>query len=155
MTTETGRPIIVVEDNDDDFEALERALKKLRIANPVHRLTTGEAAIEHLRRTARRRIDGEEPSSTELPWTPKPALILLDLNLPGINGQQTIQQIRSDPTLRHIPIVVLSSSKDKTDVISVYDAGGNGYTTKPMEYAELVETMRKLADFWLGTALLP
>jgi len=136
--------ILVVEDNPEDYEATRRAFARLGVAAPIHRCADGDEALDYLFR--RDAFAGS---------TPRPGLILLDLNLPGTDGREVLAEIKSDRALRHIPVVVLTTSSDAGDVDACYASGGNAYMQKPVDLAGFMAAMRSLADYWLGTASLP
>jgi CheY-like chemotaxis protein len=124
-------PLAVVEDSDEDFEALSRVLRETTSYDGVKRYDSGEAALAGLR--------GDDP---------RPALILLDLNLPGIRGMEVLAQLKSDPALRMVPVIVLSGSSREEDVDAAYDAGANAYLSKPLDYTELRRIVLSLHEFW-------
>lgn len=134
----TTRSIVVVEDSDEDFFALRRALSKADVKNPILRFSRGEEALEHLDEV------GAEP-----------AFVILDLNLPGLDGRAVLSTLKSDEKLRTIPVVVLTTSDNPTDVESCYRSGANSYHLKAFEFPRFVETVRVIADFWLEETLLP
>lgn len=145
-TFEQPKPILVVDDNEDDFEAIARAFKKVGLTNPVTLCTTGQAAMEFLKR------EGEYQS---LASAPRPQLIMLDLNMPGMDGFQVLQRIREDAALRKIPVVVWTTSSNEKDVEACYTLGANAYMQKPAIFTDLIESVRRLKEYWFETALLP
>ncbi len=137
--------ILLVEDSRTDVQIIERALRE---ANIGHRLTVipdGRKAIEYLARL----------SATDVPEDAEPDLILLDLNLPGLDGCQVLTRIKNDQTLRSIPVVVLTTSRSDEDVIQTYQAGANTYIQKPAEYPRYRDLVLTLRQYWLETALRP
>ncbi len=133
--------ILLVEDNEDDYEATVRSLKKNHFVNPVHWCKSGRDALEFLK-TA-----GETGAL--------PDLILLDLNMPGIDGRQVLAAVKGDAQLRHIPVIVLTTSNDARDIDTCYDIGASTYIQKPVSFEGLTEAIRTMKDYWFGIALLP
>lgn len=144
MQAETLQHILIVEDSDDDFYATSRAFAKSNLLNPVVRCTTGDQALDYLFRR------GEFQ-----PETPRPGLILLDLNLPGTDGREVLATLKADPELRMIPVIVLTTSDSERDILQCYKAGANSYVKKPVELAGFVEAIARLKDYWLGVGILP
>ena len=138
--------ILLVEDNPADVKITQRALRES--AFPVELLVVrdGEEAVEYLLR--------QGPHAGDPVWR-SPDLILLDLNLPKLNGLQVLQRIRSTPQLHNVPVVVLTTSKRQEDIQQTYAAGANTYIEKPQEFARFVEVLRTIHRYWLDTALLP
>ncbi len=131
--------IMLVEDNPDDVELTVHAFKKNNIANPVTVLRDGQEALDYL--FYRGRFAGE---THELP-----NVILLDLKLPKVDGIEVLQKIKADRKLKLIPVVVLTSSKEESDVIKSYDLGVNSYIRKPVDFDQFVETVRQIGFYWL------
>jgi CheY-like chemotaxis protein len=138
--------ILVVEDNPEDYVAARRALERLGVAGPVHRCTDGDAALDYLRRRGPYADAGSSP---------RPGIILLDLNLPGTDGREVLAAIKGDRHLGRIPVIVLTTSADADDVDACYGSGANAYMQKPVDLAGFMAAMRALADYWLRTATLP
>lgn len=145
-TMTTKDLLLVVEDSDEDFEALSRVLKKLGVENPVRRCVDGDECLAMLDRAGQNR----EPGKNALP-----GLILLDLNMPGTDGRDALRAIKTDPRLQKIPVTILTTSSNQRDVQACYEYGANAYVLKSIDYDELVETMRTVTDFWLGAVVLP
>lgn len=131
--------ILMVEDNEDDFEAMQRAFSKNNIRNPVKRVTSGEAALSWLQE------DGNA-------W---PGIILLDLNMPGMDGRKVLAFIKQQQSFKKIPVIVLTTSDDDRDVKQCYELGANTYIRKPMDFNALVAAVRQLKEYWFETAILP
>ncbi len=131
-------PLAVVEDSDEDFEALSRVLRETTSREGVRRYASGEDALAGL-------LDADEA---------KPALIILDLNLPGIRGMEVLAALKGDARVRSVPVIVLSGSSRTEDVDAAYQAGANAYLSKPLDFAELRRTVLSLHEFW-GIASLP
>lgn len=139
--TSDGAPltIILVEDNPDDEELTLAALEELCLRNPVVVLRDGQEAIDYLFRQGT--YAGQ---SLELP-----GVIMLDLKLPKIDGLEVLRQIKNDPQLRRVPVVVLTSSKEDADVITGYELGANSYIVKPIDFEQLMETVRSIGNYWI------
>jgi two-component system response regulator len=138
--------IMLVEDNVDDYDTAIRSFREARIDNPVQWCEGGREALDYLRR---------EGQYALAPAVAGPGLILLDLNMPGLDGRKTLAIIKQDEALKKIPVVILTTSADEKDVEQCYALGASSYIQKPMDFAGLVETMRRVKDYWFGTALLP
>lgn len=130
--------ILLVEDNEDDVELTLRALKRNNIANEVSRAKDGADALVQL---------GEGRGSADGPELP--ALILLDLKLPKVDGLGVLRRIRADPRLKLLPIVMLTSSSEQRDIIRSYDLGANGYVRKPVDFQQFAEAVKILGLYWL------
>jgi CheY-like chemotaxis protein len=141
------QPILIVEDSDDDYEATVRALKKEgNLSNPIYRCDSADGAIDFLMRTG-------AYSNPEL--SPRPGIILLDLNMPGRDGRSVIEAIKRPPSLRDIPIVVLTTSNDERDIHDCYAMGANSYITKPVNLERFFEAIQRLKEYWFEVAVLP
>jgi CheY-like chemotaxis protein len=138
--------ILLVEDNEDDYEATIRSLKKNHFINPVRWCKSGREALDYLHNVG---SYGDEAGA------PKPDLILLDLNMPGIDGRQVLGQIKSEANLKSIPVVVLTTSSDAKDVDQCYSLGASTYIQKPVSFEGLTEAIRTMKDYWFGVAILP
>jgi CheY-like chemotaxis protein len=139
-----GSPILVVEDNAEDFLALSRALRKHAVPNPVVHCHNGEQALEYLQGY------GRHPA-----WpTALPVLVLLDLNMPGLDGRDVLRALQFDQALHTIPVIVFTSSNSVLDVEECYQLGANSFLTKPLSYADLEEKIGIMARYWLNTAEL-
>jgi len=138
--------ILVVEDNDDDFEATERALRRNeRFANPIKRCRDGLEAWDYLLKN----IEDSAPN------VPKPGLILLDLNMPGMDGRKLLGRLKNDEELCKIPVVIMTTSVEDEDVEACYRAGANTYIKKPLAWSEFTEAIDRLYDYWFHIAVLP
>jgi CheY-like chemotaxis protein len=127
-----NRPILVVEDDDVDVMTIRRALKEIKVDNPLVRQENGELAIDYLR-------DRNNPA---------PCIILLDLNMPVMSGIEFLEIIKSDESLRRIPVVVLTTSKEQEDKVNSFNFSVAGYMAKPVEYRRFVEVMRSIDVYW-------
>jgi len=128
----TDKPILLVEDDQVDVMTVKRALKEIHVTNPVVNPENGEEALKYLR----------DPESE------KPCIILLDLNMPIMNGIEFLQVMKHDPLLRRIPVVVLTTSEEQQDKINSFDLGVAGYMAKPVDYRQFVEVMRTIDTYW-------
>jgi CheY-like chemotaxis protein len=137
--------ILLAEDDDDDFFLTQKALRQNRLLNEVKRVKDGEELLEYLRRQG-------AFSKSE---TPQPSLILLDLNMPRKDGREALREIKSDPKLRHIPVVVLTASRAEEDVVRSYEYGVNSFITKPVTFQGLVDAMKALGRYWFEVVELP
>ena len=138
-----ARPLAVVEDSPEDFITLERLLRRAGCERALVHFESGEKALAHLRPL------GDAGARDALP-----CLVLLDLNLPGCGGLQVATELKCDPMLRHIPVVVLSTSAHDTDIESCYSAGVNAYVQKPIDLERYQESVRTLLAHWLGVVRL-
>ena len=138
--------ILLVEDNPADVKITERALKESALPVQLIVVRDGQEAVEYLLR------QGEH--AADRGWR-GPDLILLDLNLPRLNGLEVLRLIRATPELRAVPVVVLTTSRRHQDVQEMYAAGANTYIEKPQDFARFVEVLQTIQRYWLDTALLP
>lgn len=156
MTDPSGGPILLVEDNPDDVELTRRALRQNNIRNEIIVARDGVEALDHL--LGRDGATGSAPSNLPLatagptlgPTPPdRPALVLLDLNLPRINGLEVLATIRDSPRTALLPVVVLTSSREDQDIVASYRCGANSYVRKPVEFAAFSRAVRDLGVYWL------
>ena len=138
-------PILAVEDNDEDFTALSRAYRKIALPNPILRCADGDQALAYLQGY------GKNPAFP----LHLPALVLLDLNMPGTDGRAVLDVLKSDPRLRPIPVIIFSTSASNRDIEDCYRLGANSYMTKPIEYTVLEERIRLITRYWLEESHLP
>jgi two-component system response regulator len=138
LSINDSQPILLVDDNDDDVEATLRAFKRTNLKNAVMRATTGAEAVAMLRE---RKV--------------YPGLILLDLNMPGLDGRRVLAILKGDNELRKIPVVVLTTSNDDRDIEECYQLGANTYIQKPVDLDGLFAAIQRLKDYWFEIALLP
>lgn len=138
--------IIMADDDPDDRELAREAFEECRLANDVHFVEDGEELMDYLSRRGK---------YSHLHETPLPALILLDLNMPRKDGREALKEIKANPELRRIPIVVLTTSKAEEDILRTYDLGVNSYITKPVTFEGLVETIKVLGKYWFEIVELP
>lgn len=135
--------ILLVEDNAGDVRLTREALKEGRIRNRLHVVSDGEHALRFLRK------------QDEYADAPRPDLILLDLNLPRLDGREVLTDIKNDPLLKQIPVVVLTSSRAEKDLLSAYDQHANCFITKPVGFEDFMEVVRSIESFWLTIVVLP
>jgi len=135
--------ILLVEDNPGDVRLTREALRGARVANDLQVVGDGEEAIEYLRQRGRY-VNAHRPD-----------IILLDLNLPRLDGREVLMDIKSDPDLAKIPIIVLTSSSAERDIQSAYELHANCYISKPVDFTEFIEAVRSLEGFWLRIVRLP
>jgi len=140
-----GKPIeiLLVEDCTDEAELTMDSLKDGRVRNRVHWVEDGEEALAFLRRQAPYEL------------VPRPDLILLDLRLPRMSGHEVLAEIKRDPLLKRIPVVIMTESDDEKDIFRAYDGHANCYVTKPVDMDKFIEAVRSIEDFWLTTVHLP
>jgi CheY-like chemotaxis protein len=138
--------VLVVEDSNEDYEALRRSFRQSSIKTHLQRCETGRHALEYLEQC----LLSEQGYSTSIP-----SLILLDLNLPGIDGRRVLQTIKEDSRLQHLPVVVLTTSSYSKDIEECYRLGANGYVVKAMDVQRFKESMHVLIQYWLNTVTLP
>jgi len=144
--TTPNQPILLVEDSPEDFEATERALRKAGLKNPIYRCSDGEEALDFLHR---RGSYGEGADA------PRPGIVLLDLNLPGTDGREVLAEIKGDPALKQIPVVVLTTSNDQRDIDACYKSGANSYIQKPVDMDGFIKAIERLHGYWLEVVILP
>jgi CheY-like chemotaxis protein len=137
--------VLLVEDNEDDYEATQRSFARNHFVNPIVWCKSGQDALDYLRSEGK--YKGRPNAS--------PGLILLDLNMPGIDGRKTLEIIKSSDALKAIPVVVLTTSADSRDVEQCYRLGVSTYIQKPVSFDGLTEAIRTMKDYWFGIALLP
>lgn len=143
MTENTDRLILIAEDSEADTRVMRRAFKKIGIEGQTLYVSNGCEALAFLR--ARKQEEHEGMS----------LILLLDLNLPGLSGKEVLQQVKEDPDLQSIPVLVFSTSDDDRDVNACYALGANGYIKKPHDLDGFVQALQAMAGFWLGVAALP
>ena len=135
--------ILLVEDNPGDADLAREALDGSKMNNRLQVVEDGEKAMAFLRR---------EPPYAD---SPRPDLILLDLNLPKKDGRQVLAEIKADETLKRIPVVILTTSQAEEDVLKSYDLHANCYITKPIDLHQFLHVVRSIEDFWLSIVILP
>jgi two-component system, chemotaxis family, response regulator Rcp1 len=142
---QASRPIevLLVEDSPSDANLTIKGFLNAQIANNLHWVEDGESAINYLR---------EQEEFTNVS---RPDLILLDLNLPGMDGREVLTEIKSDPNLKSIPVVIITTSNDEQDILRSYNLSANCYVTKPIDIYQFTQVVQLIKDFWLIAAKLP
>ena len=142
---EVGRPVefLLVEDNPGDVPLTQEALKDSKVRNNLNILGDGISALSFLRR--------ESPYEN----APRPDIILLDLNLPRMDGRELLSHIKADPKLKRIPVVVITSSEAEQDILRTYDLHVNCYVTKPVDLDQFIKVVQSIETFWLTIVQLP
>lgn len=138
--------ILMAEDDADDRLLVKEAFQESHVANNLHFVGDGVELLDYLRR---------QGTYVDSDHFPAPDLILLDLNMPRKDGREALEEMKADPHLRHVPVVVLTTSKAEEDVLRSYDIGAAGYITKPVTFAGLVEAVAGLSDYWVQIVRLP
>ncbi len=135
--------VLLVEDDEGDVLMTREAFEFYKIRNPLHVVTDGEQALQFVRRTG--------------PFTeaPRPGLILLDLNLPRLNGLEVLAELKQDPELLLIPVVMLTTSKAEEDILRSYKLHANAYVSKPVDFENFMAAIRQIDDFFLTLSKLP
>jgi two-component system, chemotaxis family, response regulator Rcp1 len=143
--TDVGEPIeiLMVDDSMGDVRLAQVALEEARVRNRLSVVNDGEQAMAFLRRE-----DGYADA-------PRPDLVLLDLNMPRMDGREVLAQIKGDPDLRSIPVVVLTTSEAEADIVKAYDLHANAYITKPVDLEAFLDAVRVVEEFWLTVVRLP
>ena len=136
----------MADDDADDRLLAKDALNECKITNALHFVENGEELLDYLR---------QEGKYALLADTPRPGLILLDLNMPRKDGREALQEIKADPKLRSIPVVVLTTSKADTDISRIYELGANSFITKPVSFDALIKVMSDLVHYWFELVELP
>jgi CheY-like chemotaxis protein len=139
-------PILLAEDDPDDRYLISEALDECRQSAQLFIVEDGEELLDYLRH------NGKYTNATEWPW---PAMILLDLNMPRKDGREVLAEIKSDSSLRAIPVVVLTTSQAEEDIVRSYNLGVSGFITKPVSFSGLLEVMKALGTYWLQVVELP
>jgi len=135
--------ILLVEDNPGDVRLTEEAFKEGQISNTLHVTTDGVEALDFLHQRG------------EYVDAPRPDIVLLDLNLPRKDGDEVLEEIRADPDLTHLPVIILTSSSAEEDIVQSYELQANAYLTKPVDPEEFVDVVKSFQQFWLSFVRLP
>jgi CheY-like chemotaxis protein len=138
--------ILLAEDDDDDYMLTTQALKEHRLINSVYRVRDGVELLQYLHRQGQYTAPENSPS---------PSLILLDLNMPRKDGREALREIKSDPKLRCVPVVILTTSRAQEDIVRSYDLGVNSFITKPVGFHGLVDAVKVLGRYWFEVVELP
>jgi CheY-like chemotaxis protein len=144
-----GKPITILmaDDDEEDRDLTREALARAHLTNEIRFVGDGQELLDYLRREGRYGAQGSE--------APTPGIILLDLNMPKKDGREALQEIKADPSLRKIPVVVLTTSRDEEDVIRSYDLGVSSFITKPVTFGSLVDVMAAWGRYWFEIVELP
>lgn len=145
-TTKKAVVILIADDDADDRMMAKEALEENRLANEIRFVVDGEDLMDYL--NCRGKYDA--PGSA-----PRPGLILLDLNMPKMDGREALAEIKNDPELRQVPVVVLTTSKAEEDIYRTYQLGVNSFITKPVSFTSLAEVMKTLTKYWFEIVELP
>ena len=142
-----SKPVVILmaDDDADDRLLAQDALAECRLASDLHFVENGEELMDYLGRR------GKYSKAN----APRPGLILLDLNMPRKDGREALREIRADPELKRIPVVVLTTSKADTDISKIYDLGANSFIAKPVTFDSLVNVMKIIGSYWLDIVELP
>ncbi|QGG93666.1 response regulator [Actinomarinicola tropica] len=145
MNLEKARPIeiLLVEDDPGDVVIAKEALEQSKLVNNLHIAVNGDEALTFLRQ------EGEFADA------PKPDLVLLDLNLPRRDGREVLAEVKADPELRRIPVVILTTSQAEEDIVRSYDLHANAYVTKPVDFAQFVRVVQQIDEFFFTVVSLP
>jgi CheY-like chemotaxis protein len=147
MLTQAGSISILIADDDEEDRALAaRALHAARLANDLHFVDDGEQSLDYLKHRG---------IYTDRALSPRPGLMLLDLKMPKKDGFAVLRELRADPDLRTIPVVVLTTSTAEADIVRSYDLGVNSFISKPVTFAGLVDAMSTLGKYWFQIVALP
>ncbi|TVL98388.1 MAG: two-component system response regulator [Candidatus Brocadia sp. WS118] len=138
--------ILMADDDHDDRFMTREAFKEALLINDLRFVEDGEELLDYLRHHGKYTVADDSP---------RPGLILLDLNMPRKDGREALAEIKSDPELRRIPIVILTTSKSEEDIVRTYNLGSNSYITKPVSFEALVRIIKTLANYWLEIVQLP
>lgn len=148
MPYERSNPIIILmaDDDDDDRFFTQEALAENRVVNDLYCVEDGEDLMDYLYQRGKY----SEPG-----LAPRPTLILLDLNMPRKDGREALKEIKTDPNLRSIPVVILTTSKAEEDILKTYDLGASSFITKPVDFQSMVHIMKTLGEYWFEIVHLP
>jgi two-component system, response regulator len=138
--------ILMADDDPDDRMLTEDALKEARLANDIRFVENGEELLQYLR---------HQGKFVDASVAPRPGIILLDLNMPKMDGREALKILKTDPNLRRIPVIIMTTSKADQDILKSYDLGANSYVTKPVTFDELVEVVRGFGRYWFEIVELP
>ena len=138
--------VLLAEDDPEDIYLIGEALEEVGIPNQLKIVQDGEELLDYLYH----RGDYTDPNTS-----PRPGLILLDLNMPRKDGREALSKIKNDPDLRRIPIVVLTTSQAQEDIFNTYNLGVSGYISKPVSFSGLLDVIKSLGTYWLKTVKLP
>lgn len=135
--------ILLIEDNPGDVRLTQEAARETKVHNNMHIVNNGLDAMAFLRHEGR------------FGTVPRPDLILLDLNMPGMDGREVLRQVKSDESLRRIPVVIITSSQAEEDILRAYDLQASCYVTKPVDLDQFIKVVKNIENFWLTIVKLP
>jgi len=138
--------ILMADDDEDDRLMAKEAFAEVKLLNDFHTVEDGEELMDYLHRRG---------AYADPKFSPRPGIILLDLNMPKKDGREALKEIKADPLLRHIPIVVLTTSKAEEDILRSYDLGVNSFIVKPVTFDQLIDIMKTLTKYWFEIVELP
>lgn len=136
----------MADDDPDDRVLTKSALKESKVLNELFFVEDGEELMDYLK------LEGKYTNPDD---APRPSVILLDLNMPKKDGREALKEIKSDPNLRRIPVVIMTTSKAEEDIVRSYDLGANSYITKPVTFERLIELMKTMGQYWVEFVELP
>ena len=145
MKTNQSTVMLIVEDSDEDYYATTRAFKSAGVANNLYRCINGEEALDYL----------YQRGSYNNKNAPRPNLILLDLNMPTVSGKEVLKNLKSNPDLEKIPVIIFTTSSDEMDIDQCYDLGANSYIHKPVSLENFIESIKRLKEYWFEIVILP
>lgn len=146
MTAKTSIVILMADDDDDDILLTQKALKQGKLLNELYCVQDGEQLMDYLLR---------QGDYTDAAKAPRPGVILLDLNMPKKDGREALKEIKDNPDLKDIPIVVFTTSKAEEDIYRSYKLGVNSFITKPVTFERLIEVMQMIGKYWFEIVTLP
>jgi two-component system response regulator len=145
MNLSSAKPIeiLLVEDSPSDAALTKEALEAGKITNNLNHVVNGVAAMEYLKRQGK------------FAKAPRPDLIMLDLNLPRKDGREVLRELKNDPSLKIIPVIVLTTSRSDEDILRSYELNANCYITKPVDFQHFIDVVKSIENFWLSVVTLP
>ena len=146
LTERRTQPILLVEDNPEDYQTTVRAFKKANLVNDIFRCEDGDEALDFLFRRG---------AYVDPVKSPRPGIILLDLNMPGTDGREVLEEIKNSPELKKIPVVVLTTSSDERDINVCYAIGASSYIQKPVDINGFMKAIQLLKEYWFEIAIIP
>ena len=146
MTTFKSITILIAEDDQDDYLLMKKAMEQTKIVNELHWVKDGEELLDYLLHRG---------SYQDHKNSPKPVLILLDLNMPKVDGREALKQIKQNENLRMIPVVILTTSKRDEDVVQSYNLGVNSFIRKPEDFSKFIDIIRDVSHYWFDIVELP
>lgn len=144
-SNKAGIVILMADDDDDDYLLTQKALKESKLLNTLCRVSDGEELLDYLHGTGQ--FAGQD--------CPRPGVILLDLNMPKKDGREALKELKSDPDLKDIPVVVFTTSKAEEDIYKSYKLGVNSFITKPVTFDNLIDVIKALGKYWFEIVELP